>query len=199
MRVQHLAAAVVCAAFFEVAILACQAKSYNDTPAGDDGGDGGDDSGNPGYPLGDDAANGDELFQQFDAFTGGEAGAPCSMPNGNYAQTLTWEPDGGEGDSGGACANLPDVPMTSTFTYPPPFHGANDGSPYGCVYKIDGTLPICDFFFTCLYDDGTTTTRLTGNIDVFNGTYGGTASAEILLDDGGAQYTCEYLLGLTPQ
>ncbi|HEY6460314.1 MAG TPA: hypothetical protein VIY73_09185, partial [Polyangiaceae bacterium] len=75
------------------------------------------------------------------------------------------------------------------------------GSPYGCIYTADGTLPICDFYFSCLQDDGTTTIRTTGNIDVFNGSYGGHQSEEVLLDgvDGGALFTCEYQLEFTPQ
>ena len=201
MRVQHLAAAVVCAAFLEVAFLACQAKSYSpSSTSGDDAGEagGGWDSGL--YPLGDDSSTvSDVLFPPIDVFTPGDGGSTCSMPNGAYTETIAWQPDAGEGDSGGGCATL--VKSPTTFSYPPPFHPPNDGSPYGCVYTQEGDLPICGLHFSCKEDDGTYTYRTTGDIQVFNGSYGGQQSIEVLLDgvDGGALYLCEYQLDFTHQ
>lgn len=191
MRVQHLAAAVVCAAFLEVAFLACQAKSYSPSPTtGDDAGDAnaGFDSGLP--PL-------DAFFPPIDAFTPGDgAQDTCSMTDGAYTETLTWQPDAGEGDSGAACQS-----KTATFDYPPPFHPPNDGSTYGCVYTQEGSAPICSIHFNCKEDDGTYTTLRTGDIQVFNGTYGGHETDEVLLDgiDGGALFLCEYQLDFTHQ
>ncbi|HEY1696483.1 MAG TPA: hypothetical protein VGG39_30185 [Polyangiaceae bacterium] len=200
MRFQHLAGVVLCAAFIEMGFLACKSGSTQNNQGADDAGDEGD-GGGDGYdaglpPLGDDSSSGDELFTQFDAFTGGEAGAPCTIASGTYTETITWQPDAGAGDSGAACQS-----STTSFTWPKPLLGPADGSPYGCIYTADGTLPICDFYFSCLSDDGTYTIRTTGNIDVFNGSYGGHQSEEVLLDgaDGGALFTCEYQLEFTPQ
>jgi hypothetical protein len=198
MRVQHVAGVILAAAFFELAFLACQAKSYSDYPtdgadSGDDGDDGNDgyDSGIVIYPLGDDSSGADDLFTPSDAFTSADATPPCTMPSGTYTETITWQPDGGEGDSGAACQS-----STTSFSYPPP---NNDGSVYGCVYTVEGNLPICSIAFSCLKDDGTYTTRTTGHIDVFNGSYGGDENEEVLADDGGeGLFTCEFQLDFTP-
>ncbi|HEY6463922.1 MAG TPA: hypothetical protein VIY73_27320, partial [Polyangiaceae bacterium] len=106
MRFQHVAAIVLCAAFIEMGFLACKSGSTTNDQAADDGGDDGNDGYDSGlYPLGDDSSNGDELFTPFDAFTGGEAGTPCSIGSGTYTETITWQPDAGAGDSGAACTS----------------------------------------------------------------------------------------------
>jgi hypothetical protein len=195
MRMKVVGAALLCAALAEVCLLACHRKSFDDYPSdGVDAGDGGSDF-DGGIVLGDDSsAVGDGLVPD----EGGNAeasGPPCTIPDGTYTVTATPLGDAGAGDAG-ACG-----PNTTTLVWPPNDLGPDGGCSGNCCYAPSGDLPFCAVDFSCSQDDGTYTTKLSGFIQVLNGSFAGQETEIVFFDrDAGVPVaTCDYDLSYTMQ
>jgi hypothetical protein len=197
MRVVRPAALLIIGALLaEVGVLACSHKSYSDAPADDAGGDAsGDDTGSStGVVLSDDG--GIDVFEQFETSTFAGDGGPCTIPSATYTVTAT-----PTDDSGAQC-----LAWTSTFIPPgpspqqgTPVTGPCLGGPGTGTWQSDGQLPVCALDFTCSSDDGQDSTVTMGSVEVFEGTYAGTAETQVFsdLDASVALYTCTFQLDYT--
>jgi len=190
--VQPAALLVVGALLAEVGILACSRKSYSDTSA-DDGGDasGDDTRSSPGMVLGDDGSF--DAFEAFDTGTLADDAGPCTIPSVPYTVTATPTEDSG-----------PQCPAWTSTVIPPgpfPVTGPCLGGPGTGSWQPDGLLPVCALDFTCNNDDGVETIVNTGSVEVYEGTYAGTAESQVYsdLDAGLALYTCTFHLDYTLQ
>jgi hypothetical protein len=110
-----------------------------------------------------DSSLGDDAFFTDDLGLGDEStGGNCAVPDGTYLVTMT--PSGDAGGSG--C-----VPTTSTMTFP---------LPGNCMVNDQGMLPVCSIDFTCKQGGMGTTTTTDGYIQVYNGTFAGHESVQIV-------------------
>ncbi|MGD0526058.1 MAG: hypothetical protein ABSE49_12985 [Polyangiaceae bacterium] len=199
MRVARLTALLAAGAFLVgMSVLACSKKSYSDAPGDDGGGDdaSGDDTGSSiGMVLGDDG--GLDVYEFFETSTPDDAG-PCTIASGAY--TVTGTPTD---DSGAQC-----IAWTSTVTPPGPSPEAGDpvvgpclGGPGTGYWTPDGPLPVCALDFTCTSDNGDDMTMTAGSVEVYFGTYAGTAQTQVYsdFDAGKPLYTCTFHLDYTLQ
>ncbi len=185
MRVAQPAVLVVIGALLSATGLSCSHPSSSDTSAdgGDEGGDGTDSS--IGQVLGDDG--GLDVYEAFETSTLSGDGGPCTIPGAAYTVTATPTDDGGS-----QCPA-----WTSTVIPPGPSKtGPCLGGPGTGSWQSDGMLPVCALTFTCSGDNGQYTTVTTGSVEVFEGTYAGTAESLVYSDveAGAPLYTCTFHL-----
>jgi hypothetical protein len=193
MRVVRPAALLVVGALLaEIGILACSQKSYSNTSANDGGDASGDDTGSSlGVVLSDDGSL--DVFEAFETSTLADDAGPCTIPSVTYTVTATPTED-----SGPQC-----LAWTSTVIPPGPSPATGPclGGPGTGSWQSDGPLPVCALDFTCSNDDGEDTTVTMGSVEVYEGTYAGTAESQVYsdLDAGVALYTCTFHLDYTLQ
>ena len=175
-----------------IGILACAQKSYSNTSAVDGGDASGDDTGlSTGVVLGDDGSL--DVFEAFETSAlAGDAGL-CTIPSVAYTVTATPTEDSG-----------PQCPAWTSTVIPPgpfPVTGPCLGGPGMGSWQGDGPLPMCAVDFTCSNDDGVDTMVTTGSVEVYEGTYAGTAESQVYsdLDASVALYTCTFHLDYTLQ
>jgi hypothetical protein len=198
MRVVQAAALVVGGALLaEIGILACSQKSYSDTSADDAGDASRDDTGSS---IGVDLSDGGSLdvFEVFETSTLAGDGGPCAIPSGTYTVTATPTEDSGPQCPAWTSTVIPPGPSPVTG---PPITGPCLGGPGTGSWQSDGPLPVCALDFTCSNDDGANTIVIVGSVEVFDGTYAGTAESQVYsdLDASVALYTCTFHLDYTLQ
>jgi hypothetical protein len=182
----------------EAGVLACSQKSYSNASAdgGDDASAPGDDTGSPGEVLGDDG--GVDVYEVFETGTlGGDAG-PCTIPSATYTVTATPTEDSGAQCTAWTSTLVPSGPSPVTGT---PVTGPCLGGPGTGTWQSDGQLPVCALDFTCTSEDGEESTVTMGSVEVFDGTYAGTAESQVYsdVDAGVPLYTCTFHLDYTLQ
>ena len=198
MRVVQPAAFLVIGALLaEIGILACSQKSYSDTSANDGGDASGDDTGlSTGVVLSNDGSL--DVFEAFETSTlAGDAG-PCTIPSVTYTVTATPTEDSGPQCPAWTSTVIPPGPSPVTG---PPVTGPCLGGPGTGSWQSDGPLPVCALDFTCSNDDGEDTIVIVGSVEVYEGTYAGTAESQVYsdLDASVALYTCTFHLDYTLQ
>jgi hypothetical protein len=162
-------------------ILACSHRTYNDVPA--EIPDAGDDA-----PTSVPEASSGFYDVVEEPIIVEEAGGACALPKGTYTVTATPINDSG-----------PQCPAWTATVAPPAAPNTNGPCIGGLgigAWTSDGTLPVCAVDFLCKADDGEQTTKTAGSIEVFNGTYAGTAEAQTTpdLDGGTPPFTCTFHL-----
>jgi hypothetical protein len=198
MRVLQPAALLIIGALLaEVGVLACSQKSYSNTSADDGGADAtGDDTGSStGMVLGDDGSI--DVYEFFETSTLGDAG-PCTIPSATYTVTATPTEDSGSQCAAWTSTVIPPGPSPEQGT---PVTGPCLGGPGTGSWQSDGQLPVCALDFTCSSDDGEESSVTMGSIEVFEGTYAGTAESQVYsdLDASVPLYTCTFHLDYTLQ
>ena len=197
MRVLQPAALLIIGALLaEVGVLACSQKSYSNTSA-DDGGDasGDDTDSSLGEVLGDDG--GVDVFEVFETGTLSGDGGPCTIPSVAYTVTATPTEDSGPQCPAWTSTVIPPGPSPEQGT---PVTGPCLGGPGTGSWQSDGQLPVCALDFTCTSDNGQESTMTMGSVEVFDGTYAGTAESQVFadLDAGVPLYTCTFHLDYAP-
>ncbi|HTQ42173.1 MAG TPA: hypothetical protein VMI75_05390 [Polyangiaceae bacterium] len=164
---------------------ACNRKSFDDYPPGNDASSDGQsgEASSGGGGLGDDGPSLDDV-ELGDGSSGG--GGNCALPSGTFAVTAT--PDA---DADPTC-----MAFSTMVTFPPSIKPNDAG--VTCSYTATGSLPICAVSFTCQgYDDAAMVDTVTGYIEVDGTSIEGTE--EIMSTGDGAVQPCNYRLSYVKQ
>jgi hypothetical protein len=186
--IRATAPALILTSFAALAQLtpACNRKSFNDYPPGNDASSDGQsgEGSSSGGGLGDDGPALD-VIELGDGSSGG--GGNCALPSGTFTVTAT--PDV---DADAAC-----MPFSSLVTFPPSTKPNDAG--VSCTYTGMGSLPVCAVSFTCqVYDDAAMLDTVTGFIEVDGTSIEGTEEIRTNTGDETAT-TCSYTLAYVKQ
>jgi hypothetical protein len=187
MRAVLPIAATMCGAVLAQALaIACTQRSYSDYPSqGFDAShrDVSSSSSSGGWIL-DDAEAGNPLPDVF--FPGDGPTGNCAVPSGKYTVTAT-----PTSDSGAAC-----TASTSTQTFPTAM--TSDGG-LSCTYVPAGSLPVCAIGFECAVTSGSSSTKITGSIQVVDTSLSGSEEVSITTYPSGQETICSYTLAYAKQ